>query len=197
MTTSTSESREEAIRAEALRLGFDVCRFASVDAPWAAGERLFEFLDLERHGSMEWMRETAERRSHPRAMWGGARSAVVLGVNYGPDRNPLEALEDPARAAISVYAQGDDYHELIKSRLKALGRWMAQQMGCELKVFVDTAPLMEKPLAQRAGLGWQGKHTNLLSREFGSWLFLGSVLTTLELQPMRRPRSTAAPVAHA
>jgi epoxyqueuosine reductase len=183
MTTSTSESREEAIRAEALRLGFDVCRFASVDAPWAAGERLFEFLDLERHGSMEWMRETAERRSHPRAMWGGARSAVVLGVNYGPDRNPLEALEDPARAAISVYAQGDDYHELIKSRLKALGRWMAQQMGCELKVFVDTAPLMEKPLAQRAGLGWQGKHTNLLSREFGSWLFLGSVLTTLELTP--------------
>ncbi|MBW3656840.1 MAG: tRNA epoxyqueuosine(34) reductase QueG, partial [Gemmatimonadetes bacterium] len=183
MTTWISEPPEEAIRAEALRLGFDVCRFASARDPWLAGERLFDFLELERHGAMAWMRDTAERRAHPQAMWGGARSAVVLGVNYGPDRDPLEALADPTRAAISVYAQGDDYHELIKARLKALGRWMVAEMGCELKVFVDTAPLMEKPLAQRAGLGWQGKHTNLLSREFGSWLFLGSVLTTLELRP--------------
>ena len=183
MTTWISDPPEEAIRAEALRLGFDVCRFASAQDPWLAGERLFDFLELERHGAMAWMRDTAERRAHPQALWGGARSAVVLGVNYGPDRNPLEALTDPTRAAISVYAQGDDYHELIKARLKALGRWMAAEMGCELKVFVDTAPLMEKPLAQRAGLGWQGKHTNLLSREFGSWLFLGSVLTTLDLRP--------------
>jgi epoxyqueuosine reductase len=106
---------------------------------------------------------------------------VVLGVNYGPDIDPLTQLDDRTRAAISVYAQGDDYHEVIKKRLKALARWMHGRFGGEVKVFVDTAPLMEKPLAQRAGLGWQGKHTNLVSRQFGSWLFLGSVLTTLDL----------------
>jgi epoxyqueuosine reductase len=132
---------------------------------------------------MAWMAETAERRAHPKAMWGEARSAIVLGVNYGPDRDPLEILQSPTKAAISVYAQGDDYHELIKSRLKALARWLQARFGGELKVFVDTAPLLEKPLAARAGLGWQGKHTNLVSREFGSWLFLGSILTTLELAP--------------
>jgi epoxyqueuosine reductase len=174
---------EDSIRAEARRLGFDVCRFTSVQEAWPASARLHEFIGLERHGSMGWMAETAERRAHPQAMWSGARSAVVLGVNYGPDRNPLDTLADRTGAAISVYAQGDDYHDLIKGRLKQLGGWMASKLGCELKVFVDTAPLMEKPLAERAGLGWQGKHTNLLSREFGSWLFLGSVLTTLELAP--------------
>jgi len=129
------------------------------------------------------MAETVDRRVHPRAMWPDARSAIVLGLNYGPETDPLAALADRSRAAISVYAQGDDYHELIKKRLKALGRWMAAEFGCELKVFVDTAPLMEKPLAHAAGLGWQGKHTNLVSREFGAWLFLGAVLTTLELEP--------------
>jgi epoxyqueuosine reductase len=116
-------------------------------------------------------------------MWDGARSAIVLGMNYGPEVDPLAVLGEPTRAAISVYAQGDDYHDLIKSRLKALGRWMQARFGGELKVFVDTAPLLEKPLAEQAGLGWQGKHTNLVSREFGSWLFLGSILTTLELAP--------------
>jgi epoxyqueuosine reductase len=116
-------------------------------------------------------------------MWPQARSAIVLGLNYGPQADPLEVLARRDRAAISVYAQGDDYHELIKKRLKAIARWLVDETGCELKVFVDTAPLMEKPLAARAGLGWQGKHTNLVSREHGSWLFLGSVLTTLELQP--------------
>ncbi len=182
MTTSTSE-REELIRAEALKLGFDLCRFTDIDESWPAAARLREFVDAERHGEMAWMAETAERRRHPRAMWDGARSAIVLGVNYGPDHDPLAILSEPTKAAISVYAQGDDYHEVIKARLKALARWLAARFGGELKVFVDTAPLLEKPLAERAGAGWQGRHTNLVSREFGSWLFLGSILTTLELQP--------------
>ena len=181
MTTSTSESREDLIRAEALRLGFDACRFARVDAPWPAAARLADFVAAGRHGEMGWIADTAQRRAHPNAMWADARSAVMLGVNYGPDAEPLATLAEPTRGAISVYAQGDDYHDLIKSRLKALARWMQAQFGGELKVFVDTAPLMEKPLAAQAGLGWQGKHTNLVSREFGSWLFLGSILTVLEL----------------
>jgi epoxyqueuosine reductase len=179
MTISTSEL----IRSRALELGFDVCRFGSAQDAWPAGARLAQFIEAGRHGEMGWMADTAERRSHPTAMWSGARSAVMLGVNYGPDTDPLLALEDPARAAISAYAQGDDYHELIKGRLKQLAGWMAGKCGGDLKVFVDTAPLMEKPLAQRAGLGWQGKHTNLVSRQFGSWLFLGSILTELDLPP--------------
>ena len=129
------------------------------------------------------MQTTATRRSHPRAMWADARGAIVLGMNYGPDRDPLEALRDRSRAAISVYAQGRDYHDVIKGRLKALAGFVARTLGGEVKVFVDTAPLMEKPLAALAGVGWQGKHTNLVSREFGSWLFLGSVLTSLDLPP--------------
>lgn len=173
----------EAIRARAAALGFDVCRFASVNEPWAAGERLREFVALDRHGTMDWMETTLERRVHPRSMWGEARSAIVLGVNYGPDEDPREALARRSEGLISVYARGDDYHDLIKGRLKQLGGWLASSAGGELKVFVDTAPLMEKPLAQAAGLGWQGKHTNLVSRTFGSWLFLGSILTTLELTP--------------
>jgi len=183
MTTSTSDTAEELIRAEARALGFDLCRFTDLDDAWPAAARLAEYVAEGRHGEMGWMADTAERRAHPRAMWGGARSAILLGVNYGPDADPLAILKEPVKAAISVYAQGDDYHELIKSRLKALARWLQARFGGELKVFVDTAPLMEKPLAERAGLGWQGKHTNLVSREFGSWLFLGSILTTLELRP--------------
>ena len=179
MTTSTSEL----ISDKAAELGFDACRFARVDQVWAAGGRLQAFIDHGRHGEMDWMATTAERRAHPNAMWGGARSAIMLGVNYGPDANPLEALAHRDRGVISAYAQGDDYHELIKGRLKQLAGWLASRFGGELKVFVDTAPLMEKPLAARAGLGWQGKHTNLVSREFGSWLFLGSILTELELEP--------------
>ncbi|MEO8114719.1 MAG: tRNA epoxyqueuosine(34) reductase QueG [Phenylobacterium sp.] len=183
MTTSTSETPEELIRAEARALGFDLCRFAEVVAAWPASARLAEFIEAGRHGEMGWMAETAERRAHPKSLWAEARSAIVLGVNYGPDSDPLEILGRPDLGAISVYAQGDDYHELIKARLKALGRWAQGRFGGELKVFVDTAPLLEKPLAEAAGLGWQGRHTNLVSREFGSWLFLGSVLTTLELTP--------------
>jgi epoxyqueuosine reductase len=180
MTTSISDEARERIRRQALTLGFDVCRFASVTDPWPAAERLAEFVAAGRHGEMGWMADTLERRSHPRAMWGEARSAIVLGMNYGPDDRPPP--RDPA-AAISVYAQGDDYHEVVKPRLKALARWLQAELGGELKVFVDTAPLMEKPLAERAGLGWQGKHTNLVSREFGSWLFLGSILTVLDIPP--------------
>jgi len=183
MTTSTSEGPEALIRAEAKVLGFDLCRFTDIDEAWPAAARLIEFVDAGRHGEMGWMAETAERRRHPRAMWSEARSAIVLGVNYGPDRDPLEILAQADKGAISVYAQGDDYHEVIKSRLKVLARWLQGRFGGELKVFVDTAPLLEKPLAERAGAGWQGKHTNLVSREFGSWLFLGSILTTLELAP--------------
>ncbi len=170
------------IRDKALALGFDACGFARVDAAWPASARLAEFVDQGRHGEMGWIETTRERRSHPNAMWEHARSAVVLGLNYGPDVDPLIQLQQRSHAAISVYAQGDDYHEVVKKRLKALGGWMAQTLGGDLKVFVDTAPLMEKPLAEAAGLGWQGKHTNLISREFGSWLFLGSILTTLELE---------------
>jgi epoxyqueuosine reductase len=183
MTTSISDALEARVKAEARRLGFDVCGLASVEAPWPASERLAEFIGEGRHGDMDWIARTAERRAHPKAMWPGARSAIVLGVNYGPDVDPLLALGQPDRGAISVYAQGDDYHDLIKTRLKALARWLVAETPCEVKVFVDTAPLLEKPLAQAAGVGWQGKHTNLVSRDFGSWLFLGSVLTDLGLAP--------------
>ena len=181
MTTSTSERPEELIRARALALGFDICRFTRTDEAWTAGDRLADFVAEGRHGEMDWLAETAARRAHPQAMWQDARSAVVLGVNYGPDRDPLAILAEPTKGAISVYAQGDDYHELIKGRLKQLGGWLQSRFGGQLKVFVDTAPLLEKPLAEQAGLGWQGKHTNLVSQDFGSWLFLGSILTTLDL----------------
>jgi len=187
MTTSISEPSpdriKDEIRAKALSLGFSTCGFADAAAAWPNGEWLKAFVEAERHGDMGWMEETLERRSHPTAMWTEARSAVVLGVNYGPDIDPLEQLARADHAAISVYAQGDDYHDVVKKRLKVLAGWMHHRFGQEVKVFVDTAPLMEKPLAQRAGLGWQGKHTNLVSRDFGSWLFLGSVLTTLDLPP--------------
>ena len=183
MPTSTSEPLKDQIRRKAGELGFDACGFTSVDQPWPAGARLADFVEAGRHGSMDWMAETLERRSHPRAMWPDARSAVVLGMSYGPKTDPLQILAHKRLAAISVYAQGDDYHELIKGRLKLLGGWIAATLGGQLKVFVDTAPLMEKPLAEAAGIGWQGKHTNLVSREHGSWLFLGAVLTDLVLEP--------------
>ena len=181
----TQPSPEVRIRGEAAACGFDAVGFARVDDPavWPAAARLAEFIDAGRHGTMAWMETTAERRAHPRAMWGEARSAVVLGMNYGPDADPRAGLADRSRANLSVYARGDDYHEVVKARLKRLARWMVAELGGELKVFVDTAPLMEKPLAQAAGRGWQGKHTNLVSRAHGSWLFLGSILTALELTP--------------
>ncbi|HTN40889.1 MAG TPA: tRNA epoxyqueuosine(34) reductase QueG [Asticcacaulis sp.] len=164
------------IRQQAKSLGFSAARFTALPDVWAASERLQVFVEAGFHGDMTWMEETLERRKHPRNMWGGAQSALVLGYNYGPGSDPLALLEETDVANISVYARGDDYHELIKKKLKQLAGWIVSETGCELKVFVDTAPLMEKPLAALAGLGWQGKHTNLVSREFGSWLFLGVIL---------------------
>lgn len=164
------------IKTEARALGFSAARFAALPDVWEASGRLKAFVDAGYHGEMEWMKETLERRQHPQNMWPGARSALVLAYNYGPESDPLSLLEQPDVANISVYARGDDYHELIKKKLKQLATWIVAQTACELKVFVDTAPLMEKPLAQLAGIGWQGKHTNLVSREFGSWLFLGVIL---------------------
>jgi epoxyqueuosine reductase len=161
--------------------GFDAIGFTTPDAAPDAAPRLAEAIAAGHHGSMAWMAETAARRGDPRVLWPEGRSLVMLGVNYGPDENPLDGLSDRTAGLISVYARGDDYHEVIKARLKAVGRWLAEETGCELKVFVDTAPLMEKPLAAAAGLGWQGKHTNLVSRGFGSWLFLGAIMTTLDM----------------
>ncbi len=171
------------IRERASALGFDVCRFASASAPWSAGERLAHFVGAGRHGDMGWMETTLERRAHPTAMWAEARTAVVLGLNYGPGHDPLPEMADASAGYISVYARGDDYHEVIKGRLKTLAGQIAARTGEAVKVFVDTAPLMEKPLAQRAGIGWQGKHTNLLSRTRGNWLFLGVILSAAELEP--------------
>jgi epoxyqueuosine reductase len=145
--------------------------------------RLEAFLAEGAHGDMIWMETTAARRGDPRALWGEVRSIVMLGFNYGPDHDPLAILAERERGAISVYAQGDDYHDIIKPRLKALARWLVEQAGGDVKVFVDTAAVMEKPLAEAAGLGWQGKHTNLVSRQYGSWLFLGAIFTTLDLVP--------------
>ncbi|AQR61065.1 tRNA epoxyqueuosine(34) reductase QueG [Brevundimonas sp. LM2] len=173
----------DSLRAQAADLGFAVCRFASASEPWSAGERLAHFVEAGRHGEMGWMETTLERRAHPTAMWAEARTAIVLGMNYGPETDPLPEMADRSAGYISVYARGDDYHELIKGRLKTLAGQVAARLGAEVKVFVDTAPLMEKPLAQRAGLGWQGKHTNLLSREHGNWLFLGVILTAAEIEP--------------
>jgi epoxyqueuosine reductase len=148
--------------------------------PLAAG-RLRTFLAEGAHGDMDWMAAKADRRGDPRAMWRQARAVIMLGVNYGPRADPLAILQERTRGAISVYAQGDDYHDVIKPRLKSLGRWLIEQGGGDIKVFVDTAAVMEKPLAEAAGLGWQGKHTNLVSLELGSWLFLGAIFTTLDL----------------
>ena len=171
------------IRDAASALGFDACRFASASEPWSAGERLAHFVEAGRHGQMGWMETTLERRTHPTAMWDAARTAIVLGLNYGPGHDPLPEMDDAGAGYISVYARGDDYHEVIKGRLKTLAGQVAARTGQDVKVFVDTAPLMEKPLAQRAGLGWQGKHTNLLSRTQGNWLFLGVILSAAELEP--------------
>ena len=174
----------DTLRQSAATLGFDVCRFASATEPWSAGERLAHFVEAGRHGEMDWMETTLERRAHPTAMWDGARTAVVLGLNYGPEHDPLPEMADRSAGYISVYARGDDYHEVIKGRLKTLAGQIAARTGEDVKVFVDTAPLMEKPLAQRAGLGWQGKHTNLLSRSHGNWLFLGVILTAATFEPV-------------
>jgi epoxyqueuosine reductase len=167
----------------ALERGFDIVGIARPDSIPRAPERLRQFLAEGAHGDMAWMETTATRRGNPRELWPQVRSVIMLGVNYGPDGDPLTILRSRDRGAISIYARGDDYHEIIKPRLKALARWLTVQAGGDAKVFVDTAAVMEKPLAASAGIGWQGKHTNLVSRRFGSWLFLGAIFTTLELPP--------------
>jgi epoxyqueuosine reductase len=170
-----------ALASEARALGFDCVGVTGPDAIADAARHFRAFLDSCAHGDMDWLAANPERRADPRGLWPAVRSVIMLGVNYGPDENPLAILESRTSGAISVYAQGDDYHDLIKKRLKALARWLVATAGGDVKVFVDTAAVMEKPLAQAAGLGWQGKHTNLVSREFGSWLFLGAIFTTLDL----------------
>jgi epoxyqueuosine reductase len=177
-----------ALAHEARALGFDCIGVTDPDAIALAGKHFREFLEAGGHGDMDWLAASPERRTDPRVLWAGVRSVIMLGVNYGPDENPLEILKRRTRGAISAYAQGDDYHDIIKKRLKALARWLVAASSCEVKVFVDTAAVMEKPLAQAAGLGWQGKHTNLVSREFGSWLFLGAIFTATDL-PRDEPDS--------
>ncbi|MEQ8432931.1 MAG: tRNA epoxyqueuosine(34) reductase QueG [Oceanicaulis sp.] len=171
------------VRALALDAGFTEARVTRADEAWEAEERLRSFVGEGRHGTMAWMEETLERRVRPTAMWPEAKSAVVVGLDYGPEDDPLKILDRTDEAAISVYAQNKDYHDLIKKRLKRFARAFHEESGEAVKVFVDTAPLMEKPLAAKSGLGWQGKHTNLVSRRHGSWLFLGVMLTEAELEP--------------
>jgi epoxyqueuosine reductase len=171
-----------AIREKALELGFDAVGFARASLAETARESLAAYLAAGYHGDMGWLEARTAQRGSPTGLWPAAKSVVVLGMNYGPEEDPRAALAEPGRGAVSVYARGRDYHDLVKKRLKALGRWIAATWPGELKVFVDTAPVMEKPLAQEAGLGWQGKHTNLVSPAFGSWLFLGEVYLDRELE---------------
>ncbi len=177
-----------ALAEKAGTLGFDLCRIAAPDAIPQAPGNLRAFIEAGRAGDMDWLAETEPRRADPRVLWPEVRSIVMLGMNYGPQGDPLALLEDRGAANISVYARGRDYHDVIKGKLKELAGWLIAAAARDdtqprVKVFVDTAPVMEKPLAEAAGLGWQGKHTNLVSREFGSWLFLGAIFTTLPLEP--------------
>ena len=174
---------ERRIKAKAAELGFVACGIARADAAPRTAERLREWLAEGRHGDMIWMEERAHHRGSPAGLWPEVRSVIALGMSYAPAADPLRLAQAGERGRISVYAQGGDYHDVVKKALKALGRWLAQEAGCDLKVFVDTAPVMEKPLSEAAGLGWQGKHTNLVSRTHGSWLFLGAIYTTLDLVP--------------
>ncbi|RID90080.1 tRNA epoxyqueuosine(34) reductase QueG [Gemmobacter lutimaris] len=172
---------KERLVARAVEEGFSKAGICAPDAVPEAAGRLRAFLAAGRHGQMGWMAEREGWRGSAAALWPEARSVIMLAEVYTPEVDPLAVLGQRDRAAISVYAQGKDYHDLVKRRLKRLGRWLLDQAGGEIKVFVDTAPVMEKPLAQAAGLGWQGKHTNLLSRDLGSWFFLGALFTTLDL----------------
>ena len=185
LSVMNQDALKSFLLADARRLGFDAVGVAPGEGDVAAGAGLEAFVDEGRHATMAWMPETLERRRSAKALWPNVRSIIVLGMNYGPDEEPLEILERRDRGAISVYARHRDYHDVIKGRLKELGSRLIARAGGDhqMKVFVDTAPVMEKPLGAMAGLGWQGKHTNLVSRELGSWLFLGSIFTTLDLEP--------------
>ena len=174
---------KDRLQAFALEAGFAKMGICRPDAVPETAERLAAFVDAGMHGQMGWMAERMAWRGDPAARWPEARAVIMLAAPYTPDHDPLDVLAQRDRAAISVYAQGRDYHDVVKKRLKHVGRWLVDQTGAEIKVFVDTAPVMEKPLGQAAGLGWQGKHTNLLGRDLGSWFFLGAIFTTLELEP--------------
>jgi len=169
------------LQQRARELGFDAIGVASAAAPWPADARLQEFLNDGRHGDMGWMAQ--EARGHPQKLWPEARSAIVVGQSYAPGDDAIAFLQRRGEGLVSAYAARRDYHDVVKGKLKQLAQWLAHESGAEVKVFVDTAPLMEKPLAERAGLGWQGKHTNLVSREHGSWLFLGAILSAAEIEP--------------
>ncbi|MET0248131.1 MAG: tRNA epoxyqueuosine(34) reductase QueG [Sphingobium sp.] len=174
---------EDRLKAQALRLGFAACAIAPAAASPASAVRLRAWLDAGHHGSMLWMEERADQRASPQGLWPDVQSVVMLGMSYAPPRDPLALAEVADRGRISVYAQGRDYHDVVKKGLKALARWLVEQQAGALKVFVDTAPVMEKPLAAAAGLGWQGKHSNLVSRAHGSWLFLGAIYSEIALTP--------------
>ena len=183
MSTQDPIALKEEIRRAALAVGFDAARFAAPDYGARSGADLAAFLADGRAGTMGWLERDPEKRGDPKGLWPEVRTILVLGTNYAPASDPAAILTDKERGAISVYAQGDDYHEVMKSRAKRLARALAEEHGLPVKVFVDTAPVMEKPAAMRAGLGWQGKHTNLVSRDFGSWLFLAEIFLALELPP--------------
>ncbi len=184
------------IRAEAARLGFSSVGFAEAVLPESVRAGLNAFVAAGAHGEMGWLAERLAQRAQPRALWPEAVSVVMLGLSYAPEHDPLASLAERERATVSVYAQGRDYHDVVKKRLKALARFMVRRFGCDVKVFVDTAPVAEKPLAQQAGLGWQGKHTSLVSRAHGNWLFLGAIYTTLAL-PAAAPEADHCGSCHA
>jgi epoxyqueuosine reductase len=182
-TAPGADGLRAAVRARARMLGIDAVGFAAPDLPRARQSAYRRYIAAGRHGDMAWLARDPARRQSPRRLWPKVETVIVFGVNYGPDDDPLAILARRERAAISVYAQNRDYHDLIKGRLKQLASWLHDAFGAEVKVLVDTAPVLEKPLAERAGIGWQGKHSNLVSRRFGSWLFLGEILTDLRIEP--------------
>ena len=170
------------IQKKSKEFGFDIIRVTDPKINKEDNIYMKEFLDKNYHGDMDWLKKNIERRMSPKKIWEDTKSIIILGVNYGPDHNPMKNLESKEIGNISVYARGNDYHDIIKKNLKQFGRWIVSETNSEIKVFIDTAPIMEKPLAQRAGLGWQGKHTNLVSKKYGSWLFLASIFTNLNLE---------------
>jgi epoxyqueuosine reductase len=182
-TMPSGTPAKEAIRARALSLGFDAVGFAAPELSAQARQELAAFIARGLHGDMGWLAANAERRADPKALWPEVRSAIVVGLNYGPGQDPMAAVQRRGRGAISVYARGRDYHRVIAKKLRVLARFIHESYAADVKLFVDTAPVMEKPLAAKTGVGWQGKHTNLVSRAFGSWLFLGEILTTLDFEP--------------
>jgi len=170
------------IQKKSKEFGFDIIKITDPKIHKKNQHYIKDFLKNDFHGDMDWLEKNLERRVSPKKLWSDVKSIIVLGVNYGPNHDPLQNLENKKIGNISVYARGNDYHEVIKKNLKKFGRWIISQTNSEIKVFIDTAPIMEKPIAQKAGLGWQGKHTNLVSRDYGSWLFLASIFTNLELE---------------